>query len=104
MIVLPERPRNHCERMGVYTDDNKPLSPCPPELDPKWRFFWRLGKVPTVTQFPTLNLEPVVPADFPEWTSTMNMWGYKMLDCLTVFVSLECHVSLLLHDPHDSLN
>lgn len=41
-----ELPRNHCKSMGAYGPDNKPLSPCPPELDPKWRFFWRTGPLP----------------------------------------------------------
>lgn len=38
-----ELPRNHCGKMGALGPGNKPLSPCPPEKDPKWRFFWRTG-------------------------------------------------------------
>lgn len=77
-----ERPRNHCARMGAYGPDNKPLSPCPPELDPKWRFFWRIGPTPKSTNFPFLNAEMVLPPEFPEWKDVMDMWGYKMLNAV----------------------
>ena len=56
-----EKPRSHCHIYGAYTDRNVPLSPCPPELDPKWRFFWRVGSIPKKTKFPTLNMDPVIP-------------------------------------------
>jgi isopenicillin N synthase-like dioxygenase len=80
-----EKPRNHCTRMGAMGPDDKPLSPCPPEKDPKWRFFWRIGDVPPTTEFPALNMDPVIPPDFPEWTSVMNMWGTKMMQaCFTL--------------------
>ena len=68
--------------MGAYGPDDKPLSPCPPELDPKWRFFWRIGPVPEKTNFPFLNAEAVLPPEFPEWKETMDMWGNKMLNAL----------------------
>jgi len=50
-----ERPKNHCSRVGAYGPDDKPLSPCPPELDPKWRFFWRIGPQPKETKFPAVR-------------------------------------------------
>jgi len=77
-----ERARNHCSLMGAYKDDNTPLSPCPPEFDAKWRFFWRIGPQPETTKYPTLNMDPVVPPEFPEWSETMNMWGNKMMDAI----------------------
>ena len=80
-----ERPRNHCGLMGAYTDDNKPISPCPPEYDAKYRFFWRIGPQPVNTQFPILNMDPVIPPEFPQWKHIMDSWGSKMLDALTVF-------------------
>jgi hypothetical protein len=43
-----ELPRDHCERMRAFKDADRPLSLCPPELDPKWRFFWRVGERPKV--------------------------------------------------------
>lgn len=30
-----------------------------------------------------LNMEPVVPLNFPEWSHTMDSWGHKMLDAVT---------------------
>ena len=35
-----EVPRNHCARAATLDPDHQPLSLCPPEADPKWRFFW----------------------------------------------------------------
>lgn len=79
-----ERPRNHCSRMGGIGPDDKPLSVCPPELDPKWRFFWRIGPQPKKTNFPGLNADPVIPPEIPEWANVMDGWGYKMLDAIEV--------------------
>jgi isopenicillin N synthase-like dioxygenase len=80
-----ERARNHCTRMGALGPDDKPLSPCPPEKDPKWRFFWRIGPNAEKTDFPDLNHSPVIPPEFPQWTEVMNMWGDKMKDaCFTL--------------------
>ncbi|KAF8929165.1 hypothetical protein BGZ58_009125 [Dissophora ornata] len=53
---------------------NRPLTFDGP--DPKWRFFWRIGEQPAVTQFPRLNAEPVVPEAFKDvWPTTMDAWG-----------------------------
>lgn len=43
--VTPEHqelPRDHCIKMNAMDGKDAPLSKCPPELDPKWRFFWRI--------------------------------------------------------------
>lgn len=77
-----ELPRNHCKAVGAFGPDNKPLSPCPPEKDPKWRFFWRTGPQPEVTDFPAVNMDPVIPAEFPEWKEVMDMWGGQMTRAL----------------------
>lgn len=93
----------------VNRPDNKPLSPCPPELDPKWRFFWRVGPVPEKTAFPILNMDPVIPPEFPEWKTIMDMWGNKMLDALFVFAEMaavgfniptDAFTSLMKGGPH----
>lgn len=77
-----ELPRDHCERMKLFKDADKPISLCPPEKDPKSRFFWRLGDTPKETNFPQLNAEPVIPEAFPEWTEVMNTWGSKLLNAV----------------------
>jgi isopenicillin N synthase-like dioxygenase len=77
-----ELPRNHCERMRGYKEADKPLSLCPPEKDPKWRFFWRLGARPESTEFAELNAEAVVPEGIPQWKDTMDAWGANMLRAL----------------------
>ncbi|KAF1334751.1 Isopenicillin n synthase-like, partial [Globisporangium splendens] len=79
---LKENARNHCARAATLPKEHAPVSICPPEADKKSRFFWRIGERPTVTKFAALNAEPVIPKDFPEWETVMNMWGNKMLDAI----------------------
>lgn len=74
-----ELPRDHCSRMRAFAEADKPLSVCPPEKDPKWRFFWRVGAPPTNTEFPQLNAAPVVPASYPSWGVAMDSWGAVLL-------------------------
>ena len=67
---------------------HRALTLCPPELDPKWRFFWRIGERPdeSETEFADLNAPPVVPSGFAgEWEETMNGWGSLLFNaCTTV--------------------
>ena len=77
-----EKARNHCTAVKKMDPENRPITECPPEADPKWRFFWRIGPRPENTKYNTLNMEDVIPANFPEWEETMNMWGNKMLAAL----------------------
>jgi hypothetical protein len=37
-----ERPRDHCGKVAKFAPADKPLTLCPPEADPKWRYFWRV--------------------------------------------------------------
>ncbi len=90
-----EKPRDHCSKMDKLPDGARPLSLCPPEYDPKWRYFWRIGGRPTETKFNELNEAPVVPAAFPTWTDTMNTWGAKMLNALVSTAELaECGLGI----------
>lgn len=77
-----EKPRNHCARVGALGPDDKPLTICPPEKDPKWRFFWRVGPRPKTTKFADLNADPVIPPEIPEWSLVMDTWGGLMLGSL----------------------
>lgn len=77
-----EKPRDHCTTLGSLGPDNQPLSPCPPEFDPKWRFFWRIGDLPKETKFPQLNADAVIPHGFPQWKTVMDTWGTKMIESL----------------------
>lgn len=77
-----ERPRNHSVTVETLEPHQKPVTLCPPNLDKKCRFFWRIGARPDTTQFEELNAEPVIPIGFPEWEDTMDMWGRKMLSAL----------------------
>lgn len=74
-----ERARDHCTRVSTLGQTEKPLTVCPPELDNKLRFFWRIGGRPEVTEFKQLNAEPVIPAAFPQWTEVMDSWGSLIL-------------------------
>ena len=83
-----ERARNFCPQMGAYAADDKPLSPCPPEYDAKWRFFWRIGPVPKESKFPALNMDPVIPPEIPEWKRVMDKWGNHMMDAQFVVAEM----------------
>jgi isopenicillin N synthase-like dioxygenase len=83
-----EKPKNHCARMGSMGPNNQPLSVCPPQADPKWRFFWRIGEQPEKTNFPILNAAAVIPPEIPEWKTVMDMWGGKMLSALEILAEM----------------
>ena len=75
-----EKARNHADIMAGYSANNTPVSPLEPQPDNKWRYFWRMNKTPEHTKYPGLNLENIVPPEFPEWSATMNSWGHRLLD------------------------
>lgn len=75
-----EKARNHCPRVDKLEKTEKPFTACPPEADLKSRFFWRMGERPAVTEFNSLNAEPVIPKAFPEWSNVMNRWGSLILE------------------------
>lgn len=77
-----ERPRNHCSKVKEMAGEDKPQTVCPPEADPKWRFFWRMGEMPKETRFKAMNMEPVVPKEFPQWKDIMDRWGTLMLNAV----------------------
>lgn len=45
--AMVERPRDHCARVAAFDLPDKPLTLCPPEADPKWRYFWRVVRACT---------------------------------------------------------
>jgi len=69
------------ERIAKMPKKDRPLPITGP--DPKWRFFWRIGQRPTSGGFEDLNAAPVMPAAFPQWKGTMDMWGGRMLAAVT---------------------
>lgn len=92
---LTELPRNHCKKVESLSDKNKPITLCPPELDVKNRFLWRIGDRPKVTNFAELNSEQVIPDNFNNWENIMNTWGNKMLTTVKDVISmLEVGLSL----------
>ena len=95
------------ERIAAMPAEDRPHRPT--KADPKWRFFWRIGPRPAKSAFPEQNLEPVVPAAFPEWQGTMDAWGAKMLcaleattELLAVGLGLDRHLlrELMREGPH----
>ncbi|KAI9141623.1 hypothetical protein BKA69DRAFT_1157150 [Paraphysoderma sedebokerense] len=69
------------EVMNSLPEGDKPTMWSGP--DPKWRFFWRIGKTRSNTKYPALNAAPVVPEAFAStWESTMNNWGTLMHDAV----------------------
>eukprot|EP00466_Bigelowiella_natans_P017542 jgi/Bigna1/136381/aug1.33_g11089 len=70
-----EQARNHCERAKGMADEDRPVTECPPGKDPKWRYFWRIGKRPEKTDFKQLNVSNVIPKQIPGWEKCMDTWG-----------------------------
>lgn len=77
--------------------------------DPKWRYMWRVGPRPEITQFKELNSEPVIPEGFPEWKDTMDSWGYKMISAIETVAEMagigfglpkDAFTSLMKQGPH----
>jgi len=104
-----ERARDHCSKVKLLAEEEQPQTECPPELDNKLRFFWRMGERPPVTEFKQLNAEPVIPKAFPNWAETMNNWGTHMINaCYTVAemaavgfdLPKDSFTSLMQYGPH----
>ncbi len=104
-----EQARPHCESIAKLPASDKPLTICPPEADPKWRFFWRIGEQPKETKFNQLNAPQVIPAKFPTWTNTMDTWGNLMLQACCTSAEMaalgfglpaDSFTSLMKYGPH----
>ncbi|KAL9251413.1 hypothetical protein AKJ16_DCAP12598 [Drosera capensis] len=95
------------EKLKTLPEDSQPTIPSGP--DPKWRYMWRVGPRPSKTRFEELNAEPVIPEGFPEWTSTMDSWGYKMISAIEAVSEMaaigfglpkDAFTSLMKQGPH----
>jgi len=104
-----EKARDHCSKVAQLSDDNQPSTLCPPEVDPKWRFFWRMGEPPKETAFKQLNAQPVLPPEFPQWADVMNKWGSLMLSAITTVAEMtalgyelpkDTFTKRMQHGPH----
>jgi isopenicillin N synthase-like dioxygenase len=98
-----EHARPHCDKFDKLLDDDKPLTLCPPEVDPKWRFFWRVGPRPETTQFAQLNAPQVLPAKFPQWKEQMDLWGGKLIATVQTVAKMAAHGMGLKPDAFTSL-
>lgn len=57
----------------------------PASADPKWRYFWRVGRRPQRSSFEDLNAADVVPKGLPGFEEVMQSFGHKLLaTCETV--------------------
>ncbi|XP_060208739.1 uncharacterized protein LOC132636075 isoform X2 [Lycium barbarum] len=70
--------------------------------------FKRLQERPHL-HYQELNSEPVIPEGFPEWKSTMDSWGYKMISAIESVaemaaigfgLSKDAFTSLMQQGPH----
>lgn len=78
-----ERPRDNSTIADTLPLSERPVSDARARArDVKWRFFWRVGPRPDVTDFPELNAPPVIPAAFPQWRSVMDGWGASLLSAI----------------------
>ncbi|KAI9189857.1 hypothetical protein H9P43_001292 [Blastocladiella emersonii ATCC 22665] len=72
--------------------------------DPKWRFFHRIGPVPTESKYPQLNTAPVVPAKFADkWLSVMDTYGQQLHDAVEMVAEVAA-VGLGYADAKDFVN
>jgi isopenicillin N synthase-like dioxygenase len=71
-----EKARDHGELLKTIPDEQKPMSPHPPEFDAKWRFFWPIGERPAEVRD---DLPKTIPEEFPEWEEKMDSWGNHMV-------------------------
>ena len=71
-----------------WPDENRPLSECPPIYDSKWRFFWFMGERNAEHDAEGMIYPNVIPKGFPQWESTMNNWGNKLLNANEVVAQM----------------
>uniref|UniRef100_A0A0G4HHA0 Non-haem dioxygenase N-terminal domain-containing protein n=1 Tax=Chromera velia CCMP2878 TaxID=1169474 RepID=A0A0G4HHA0_9ALVE len=76
-----EKARVHCERIKNYPPDQAPLTECPPEADPKERWFHPIGErpAPGESKYKALNADAVIPEKFGRWKEVMDRWGNLIL-------------------------
>jgi len=107
--AMVEKARSHCDKLSSVSDDEKPVTICPPGADPKVRFFWRMGEIPPKTEFKQLNADPVIPDGFPDWSKVMNTWGTLILSSIHTVAELaaiglglekDAFTSLMKYGPH----
>jgi isopenicillin N synthase-like dioxygenase len=104
-----EKARDHCHKVKLLAEEEQPQTECPPELDNKLRFFWRMGDIPPQTEFKQLNAPPVIPKAFPQWQTVMNTWGNNMINAVYTVAEMaaigfdlpaDSFTSLLRYGPH----
>jgi len=106
---MTEQARTHCDKLKNVSQEERPLTICPPGADPKVRFFWRMGEIPPQTEFKQLNADPVVPDEISNWTKVMNGFGNLLLasidtvsEMAAIGLGLEknAFTSLMKYGPH----
>jgi len=107
--TMTEQARNHCDKFKNVAQEERPLTLCPTGVDPKVRFFWRMGDIPPQTEFKQLNADPVVPEGITNWTKVMNGFGKILLSSIdtvsemaAIGLGLEknAFTSLMKYGPH----
>lgn len=81
-----ELPKDHCEKIYLLDEKNKAHKPL--GKDPKYRYMWKLGDIPTNTNFSDVNSNHVIPKNFPEWKDKMDKWGNQMLSTVKTVTEL----------------
>ena len=105
-----EKARDHCSKFADMGDADKPATECPPGVDPKWRFFWRMGEQPPKTEFTRLNADPVIPEAFKErWPKVMDTWGGLIVSTIHTIAEMaaigfdlpaDTFTNLMKYGPH----
>ncbi|GAA5966000.1 hypothetical protein JCM8115_004793 [Rhodotorula mucilaginosa] len=65
--------------IAALDPEERPLDLEGGHADPKCRFFYRMGKAPPTTEFPSLRMENVIPHAFATtWQASMEEWGTQI--------------------------
>lgn len=90
-----EIPRENLEFRQLLSSNNQPITPNPPQKDPKWRYLWRIGDRDPNAKKSLMEPERVAPNDFPEFTKVVDKWGSTLLQSVhTVAQMLEIGLSI----------
>ncbi|GAA5867207.1 hypothetical protein JCM3774_002374 [Rhodotorula dairenensis] len=79
-----EKPKCHSSEscravIAALEPEERPLDLEGGHADPKCRFFYRMGKAPPTTEFPSLRMENVIPHAFAAtWRDSMEEWGAQI--------------------------
>lgn len=78
-----EKPLDHCDKIYHMINNDPHNAPKKPKSnDPKERFMWRICNIDEENEFSEIEVNNIIPKNFPNWEKTMNMWAKHMLNTI----------------------